>query len=199
MNQEVFTAGVERGGLTTDHEIRLLVCWLINKIKTPVGLTRLNNALQQDGLVNYFELARAVGQLLSSGHLSEVQDGEQGEKPMTVTELGQKAAESFERAIPLSVREKSLAALRENLLRERLEQENRVEIQPLSNGFRLELGITDVGNDLLNLSLYVPTRELCEQMKRRFLSDPTVIYHAVVSALTGEEFDTSSLREPEQF
>ncbi len=170
----------------------------MDKINTPVTLTRLNAALMQDGLVNYFELARTVSQLVASGHLLEMPDEDARETPMTVTELGRRAAKTFEKSIPLTVREKSLSALRENLLRERLEKENRVAIRKMPDGYRLELAITDVGNDLLNLSLYAPNQKLCERMKERFLRDPTIIYRAVVGALTGEALDEISLRDEEQ-
>ncbi|MEG1850372.1 MAG: DUF4364 family protein, partial [Oscillospiraceae bacterium] len=170
--------------MTTDYEIRMLVCWLLHKIKSPVTMTQLNYALQLDGLVNYFELTRAVNQLMTSGHLLELPAGDENlEHPMTITELGLKTALTFERSIPLTVREKSLASLQQSLLRERLEKENKVAIEPTEDGYRLTLTITDVSADLLTVSMYVPAAEMCETMKKRFLSDPTVLYRAVLTAL----------------
>ncbi len=45
------------GGLTTDYEIRLLICYLLYKIDIPMTFDQLNSALQSEGLVNYFEFA----------------------------------------------------------------------------------------------------------------------------------------------
>lgn len=42
-------------------------------------------------------------------------------------------------------------------------------------------------NDLLRLSLYAPTREVCETMRGNFVSDPTVVYRAVLASLMGEK------------
>ncbi|MEG2175093.1 MAG: DUF4364 family protein [Oscillospiraceae bacterium] len=197
MDQDVFTAGIERGGLTTDYEVRMLICWLLYKIKSPVTLTQLNFALQQDGLVNYFALTRAVSQLLTSGHLVSTRQEPDHEPPMTVTDLGLRTAMTFEKNLPLTVRQKALSAARECLLRERLEKENHVSIEPTTDGWRIALTITDVSADLLSMSLYVPTRELCEAMKHRFLSDPTTLYRACLGALMGEELDASPLRDEE--
>lgn len=184
MNQGVFTEGIEHGGLTTDYEIRILICWLLHKMKMPVTSSQLSSALLGESLVNYFEVTCALGELLSSGHLTEVKaDGQQGY--VSVTELGRKTAETFYKSIPRTVREKALDALSQCVLQERFAKENRAEIVETNDGFRLELSLNDVGNDLMSVSLYAPTREVCEMMKKNFISDPTVLYRAVLSVLMG--------------
>ena len=119
MNYEVFTAGIESGGLTTDFEIRILVCWLFWKLKSPLSLTRLNILLQQKGLVNYFELTRSVSQLILSGHLSKQQTEDEEEDLLALSELGRQTAQTFENSLPLSVREKAMHSAEGFLLRER--------------------------------------------------------------------------------
>ena len=184
MNQGVFTEGIDHGGLTTDYEIRILICWLLHKMKMPVTSSQLSSALLGESLVNYFEVTCALGELLTSGHLTEVKaDGQQGH--VSVTELGRKTAETFYKSIPRTVREKALDALSQCVLQERFAKENRAEIVETNAGFRLELSLNDVGNDLMSVSLYAPTREVCEMMKKNFISDPTVLYRAVLSVLMG--------------
>ena len=181
MNQGVFTEGIEHGGLTTDYEIRILICWLINKMKMPVTASQLSSALLGEGLVNYFEVTCALSELLGSGHLAETE--KDGQQSVTVTELGQKTAETFYRNIPLSVREKAIDALSQCVLEERFAKENRAEIIETNDGFRLELTLNDVGNDLMNLSLYAPSREVCETMRKKFIKEPTLLYRTILSTL----------------
>lgn len=186
MNQGVFTEGIDHGGLTTDYEIRILICWLLHKMKMPVTSSQLSSALLGESLVNYFEVTCALGELLSSGHLTEVEsDGQQGY--VSVTELGRKTAETFYKSIPRTVREKAIEALSQCVLQDRFAKENRAEITETSDGFKLELSLNDVGNDLMSVSLYAPTREVCETMKKHFISDPTVLYRAVLSVLMGSK------------
>ena len=64
MSTGVFTAGIDNGGLTTDYEIRILICWLIDKVNMPVTASQLSGALLGEGMVNYFEVTCAVGQLV---------------------------------------------------------------------------------------------------------------------------------------
>ena len=182
MNQGVFTEGIDHGGLTTDYEIRILICWLLYKMKMPITSSQLSSALLGENLVNYFEVTCALGELLSSGHLTEVKT-ERQQGYVSLTELGQKTAETFSKSIPRTVREKAIDALSQCVLQERFAKENRAEIIETSDGFRLELSLKDVGNDLMSVALYVPTREVCETMKKHFISDPTVLYRAVLSVL----------------
>lgn len=48
---DAFTAGVRPGGLTDSTEIRLLLCYLV---KNAGPITRIENALMEEQLVNYF-------------------------------------------------------------------------------------------------------------------------------------------------
>lgn len=196
MNQGVFTEGIDHGGLTTDYEIRILICWLLHKMKAPVTSAQLSGALLGERLVNYFEVTCALGELLCSGHLDEIKYDEQ-QSAVSVTELGRKTAETFYKTIPRAVREKAIAALSQCVLRERFAKENHAEIIETGDGFRLELALSDVGNDLMRLSLYAPTREVCETMTKKFIADPTVLYRAVLSVLMGPKDNAMDLIDHE--
>lgn len=191
-HQDVFTAGVERGGVSENYEIRILICWLFYQMKTPITATQLNSALLREQVVNYFALSCATAQLLASGHLQKLPIGSgNAEAPMELTELGEKVAVAFEKSVPLTERERSLKALRQWILEERFERENKTEIQKVEDGYQLTLSIPDMGHDLLSLSIYAPTVAVCEQMKRNFVQDPTQLYRAVLGSLLENAFDVS--------
>lgn len=187
MEHRAFTEGIAMGGLTTDYEARLLVCWLLHKVETSMTMEQLNIAVSTDALVNYFELANAVGTLLSSGHIVGAETDGQSEQPFLLTELGQQTALVFEKEIPHSVREKSLAAAKRALQRERMERENKAQITKTPDGYRLMLEFCDVKSSLLELSMYVPTFEMAQRMKNKFLCDPTVLYRELIKLLSSEE------------
>ena len=60
--QDFFTQGIEPGGLTSGQETRILVCYLLNSVKKPLSPTQINSIVQQDGLVNYFELSSCIAE-----------------------------------------------------------------------------------------------------------------------------------------
>ena len=186
MSSEVFTAGINNGGLTTDYEIRILICWLLEKVRVPVTASQLSGALLGEGTANYFEVTCAIGQLAASGHITESETAS-GDKLLTLTELGKKTSQAFYKTVARSVRDRSVEALSQCILQERFAKENKTSIVETEDGFRLELALNDVGNDLMNISLYAPSREMCEAMERRFLQDPTRLYRMIISNITGEK------------
>jgi len=185
IGESAITAGIEHGGLTTNHEIRMLICWLLDQVKAAVPMAQLNEALRRDELVNYFALARGVSDLLSSGHIVEGEHAQREEAPLVLTQLGRDTAQTFERDIPLNVREKSLAALRAVLQRERAERENTVKIEETPDGCRMSMQISDISNDLLDLTLYVPSLDAADRMRETFLEDPGALYRLIVRHLGG--------------
>ena len=71
MAGNAFTAGVKPGGLTTSTEIRILLCYLIQHAGTPLSQGELETALLGEELVNYFELASNLSDLLEQGFVRE--------------------------------------------------------------------------------------------------------------------------------
>jgi len=192
MSTGVFTAGIDNGGLTTDYEIRILICWLIDKVNMPVTASQLSGALLGEGMVNYFEVTSAVGQLVSSGHLIEKDKGNDV-KELVLTGLGKKTSEAFEKTVPRNVRDRSLEAVSQYVLQERFAKENKTSITKTDDGYLLELSLNDVGNDLMKLTLYSPTMDMCQSMEKRFIQDPTQLYRLIISNLTGEKLGTVEL------
>lgn len=188
MPSEAFMGGVIPGAPNTDYEVRILICWLIRELGSPVTPEQLNTALVGEGLVNYFELAGAMSQLTATGHLVETFEdrADPSTHLLALSELGGKTAETFQNDIPRTVRDKAIKVLRRCVMQDRFERENLAEITETEDGFCITLAIRDIGNDLLRLSLYAPTREVCETMKQNFIGDPTVAYRAVLSSLMGD-------------
>ena len=187
MSSDVLTEGIELGGLTTDYEIRMLVCYLLWEIKEPVTMKMLNDALLKDGIVNYFQLANEVSALIVSNHITDSDKNRNGEALLELTELGKKAATTFYKKLPLSIREKSLNSLREAMTIERSKNENICTIIRDDDSYRLKIKIADYGSDLLSLDFYVPTEDMALLCRDNFLKDPTVLYRNIIKTLSGED------------
>ncbi len=183
MAGDVLTSGIEPGGLTTSYEIRALVCYLFAALNTGLSADDVNNILQENGLVNYFELSSAVADLLRLGNLELSQDS----ITMYLTPAGRDLAKEFERTIPFSVREKAAKAGIKFLARQKRDRENRVEINRADNGYEIKIRmLLNDKEDLLNLSLNIADRTQADTMKAQFLSDPELFYKGVLSLLIGD-------------
>ena len=80
----------------------------------------------------------------------------------------------------------------------RRQRENQVEIKEVEDGWKVTLTITDIGSDLLSLTIFMPTRKECEAIRRRFLNDPMLTYKGVFALLTGDTQTVGELVESQQ-
>lgn len=183
MAGDVFTSGIEPGGLTTSYEIKMLVCFLFRNLNAKLTPQEVNDILQENGLVNYFELSSAVSDLIRLGHLSVTEDT----KTLTLTPSGLEAANNFESSLPFSVREKAVKAGVKFLARKKRDLENKATIESGETEHKLNIKMMLTQNsELLNLTLNLPDRAQADVMKRRFLSDPELFYKGVLALLTGD-------------
>ena len=102
--RDAFTAGVRPGGLTSSTEIRLLLCYLVQHTG-PVTQHQLETALTDAQLVNYFEIGSCLDDIRRQG-LVECEKGE-----YTITSKGRRVARELTQDLPLSVRERAVAAV----------------------------------------------------------------------------------------
>lgn len=184
MESDIFRAGVAPGGPTSHDEIKMLVLHILSRIGKPMRFSQLHEALEEKDLVNYFELVRVVDGLIKTGHIV-AEEGEAGER-YSITEIGLQAAEAFETTLPLAVREKAVEAADKLLRRQKREAEVSVQIRSEGGGYRVELAIPEGEGSLVSFSLFAPTWEESERIRRRFLNDPMFIYKGVVALLTGD-------------
>ncbi len=181
--EETFTAGIRPGGLTEGREIRILICHILTELGEPMSFDEMTEAVLADGTANYFEFADALAELRETACVAAIRT-ESGINKYTVTEKGKAAAKTLEGDLPLSVREKSAETAKDIILRRRLEKENLVTITKTEDGYKIHIRVTDIGTDLMDLSLFMPTREQALAVKEKFLSNPADAYLGVLKSLS---------------
>ena len=101
-----FSAGVEPGGLHEDYEIKILICYLLSALKDPLSKSQMNEVLTGNGLVNYFQFADALEELVQDGHIEVIEEMRPEGEFYRLLPKGKMTALEFERSLPLTVREK---------------------------------------------------------------------------------------------
>ena len=178
MEQNLFTEGVRPGSVTTPEEVHMLICYIFREAGQPVTLDQANEVLQRQSLVNYFEFAEAAERLIRMGHLRPAENGR-----YTLSPEGEKLADTFRQKLPAAVRERAQRALDDVLTLLRRQQENKVRVKKVGDGYEITLTITDIGSDLMSLTLFLPTEKECEQVRRRFLNDPALLYKGTMAGI----------------
>lgn len=183
MEYDAFDAGIELGGLRSRDDIRLLICYLLKSVDVPMTRQMLNDAMQEDGLANFFEVGQAIEELLKTGNITA--DILDEDEVVTVTEKGREAAELLQTSLPRTVREKAVNSAIRLVTRAKVERENRIEVRKEDDGgYTITFTLFDRGTELMKLSVYVVDSLQLEQVKQNFINDPVKVYSSIITSLT---------------
>lgn len=180
MEYDAFTAGVEFGGLRSRNDIKLLVCYLLSSLNRPLSQELIVEALQSEGLANYFETCGAIAELKQQNNIEACDGG------FCVTQEGRRVASVLESGLPVTVREKAYKAAIHLLTRIRIEQENKVEITAMERGYQVDCRVLDGERQLMRVCVEVPDRIQADFVREQFLARPELIYRGVLALLTGK-------------
>ena len=191
-----FVGGIQPGGLTHDFEVKILICFLLDSLKknSPgaalsdgeqpgLSFDELNEIFQETGLVNYFEFAESMSELEKTEHIRRQMTPDGEKEIFVITEVGSITAQTFQKTLPLTVREKTLETARHLTEVQKCMDEVDVNYHPVSDGYILQLTIRDIGSDLLNLNVFLPTEEECILVKEHIQNDPAEVYSRILTAL----------------
>lgn len=183
MEFDAFDAGIELGGLRSRDDIRLLICYLLKSVDAPMTRQMLNDAMQEDGLANFFEVGQAIEELLKTGNITA--DILEDEEVIFVTDKGREAAELLQTSLPKTVREKAVNSAIKLVTRAKVERENRIEVKKEDDGgYTITFTLFDRDTELMKLSIYVCDSLQLEQVKQNFINDPVKVYSSIITSLT---------------
>ncbi len=183
MEYDAFDAGIELGGLRNRDDIRLLVCYLLKSVDSPMTRQMLNEAMQEDGLANYFEVGQAIEELLKTANITADIVGD--DEVLTVTQKGREAAEMLQTSLPRTVRERAVNAAIRLITKARVERENKIEVVKEENGgYTITFTLFDKNTQFMKLSVYVVDSLQLEQVKQNFINDPVKVYSTIITSLT---------------
>ena len=178
---DVFTAGVEPGGLNNSQEIRILLCYMLNTAGCPMERDLVGEIIVGGGMANYFETENAIEELIQMGHLTEEN------ATLAVTATGAQIGESLAVRVPYTLRQRSAEAALKLLKRRQVEQNNKVDIRRLEDGgYTVTCTVCDGQRDLLSVTLRVSDNSQAEQVKECFLTDPALLFQGNLAILTGD-------------
>lgn len=194
MENDALDAGIRPGGLRSKQDIKILICYILDKCTSELSRQSLERALINSQLVNYFEASDCLSDLIKLGNIEL--EGE----ICKLTDSGREISERLEDGLPTSVRQRAVAATLELCETERRLRENKVEISCTDMGCEVKCRVLgDKTEDLLRIVLNVADREQAKIIEENFLKRPELIYSAVIALLTGnEDFAKDALKAIEE-
>lgn len=188
MEFDAFTGGVAPGGLRSKSDIRILICYLLKSVDAPLSGEDIIRVMQEKALANYFEVNDALSALVSLGNIRREEDGTYVLEPQ-----GKSVADNLDVLLPLSVRDKAIAAAMSMLASAKIERENTVTTTRTDNGYNVSCHISGGDMELMNLTVYVPDLYQARVVKKNFHRDPQRIYSLLLAALTGDDELTKNI------
>ncbi len=174
---DAFTAGVRMGGLNDSAQIRILLCYLIDKL-APLPRPTLEGALLQEELVNYFELCSALADLENGGLVAAMPEG------YVTSAKGSTVARELESDVPRSVRLKAAQAVERITAWKKKAAAHRAQVEHTEDGWAVSCGIRDGAGEIFSLRLAVPDAASAEAVKNRFIAHGGDIYAQLLELLT---------------
>lgn len=179
---DAMNAGVAPGGLVNRDDIKMLICYMLDVVGSPVSKRMIGDVMQEEELANYFEVMNAISELIEIGNLEETVEGD--EEILTLTERGRSAVEVLAMDIPKTVRETAVKSLVHFMTLERNARENEVQITPRDDGgYDVAFTLKDHDFPMMELKIYVADRDQAETLKHNFVEDPVRIYSSILAAL----------------
>ena len=178
---DALSEGVAPGGLRSKMDIKLLILYLLDQLEVSIPVRIVSDVITDRELANYFEAMDAISELKETGNLTV--GTVDGQEALTITDKGTAAVEYVEEDLPKSVRTTALDTTRHFLRLDRHAKENDVVITPEGDGYNVCFSLATGDTRLMELNMYVVSRDQAELLKNNYLEDPTHLYSSILTAL----------------
>lgn len=174
---------VSVGFIRDKLEIKFLILYVTSRVIEPLPLSQVQELTMIDDGIDYFAFSECLNDLVRTEHL-RLTENEQ----YAITAKGIKNSGICETSLPYSIRmkaDKAIAACNREILRRSQVQG---KVIPRENGtFTVELSLSDDVDNVMDLKLMVASREMAEDLAKRFEENPEKIYSKMVTALYDSE------------
>lgn len=182
---DAFPVDENVSGLRSTEKIRIIICYILKNVESPLSRDNLQSALYDNGIANYFEISQAIDNLLDVGAVEII------DNTLTLNSKGEQIARDLNDELSIFIKNKAIRAAKLTAVYERRKKENDISIAKLDDKkYRLDitllsgLGDSEKTDELMKVSVFVTDSLQAETMKTTFLNNPVRLYEKVIEALT---------------
>ena len=173
---------MSRTGFIHDKlDIKFLVLYLMARVASPVDFPTLADLTFCDDVVEYFDFAESVAELVDTEHLT-LEDGK-----YSITDKGRRNGKICESSLAFSVRRKcdqNLARVNGVLRRD---AQVRTELLPREDGgVTLRLILDDDKGNIMTLDMLTVSTDQADHLAEKFRAEPEKLYHGILQVLLEE-------------
>ncbi len=176
---------VKMASAMRDDEIKLLILYLLDQLKTPLSGEVLSEIVLWDGNINFFDFSAAFDALTQSRALLPL-DGEGAKTRYTLSPEGQEILRCMGESLSESIRYKALRSATRLLAYRNQGRSASATLSETADGFSLRCVIRDREEVFMDLTLYPKSRYEAESFKIRFENNPEDLLRGVLAILSGQ-------------
>lgn len=173
------------GGIRSTEKIKIIICYILKNIDSPLSRDNIQSALYDNGIANYFEISQAIDNLLDVGAIENKNEN------LVINNKGEQIARDLKDELSPYIKNKAVRAAKLTAIYEKRKKENNVSITKLSDKkYRLDISLLSCmpeesnTDELMNISVFATDSLQAETMKNTFLNNPVRLYEKVIEALT---------------
>ena len=164
-------------------DVKVLILYVTTRSNYPLTTQEIYELCYQDDCLSYFDVCTAVPELVTSGHLQEVEDGR-----FEITPKGKETCSLTEDSIAFTVRQRAENAVDRFNRQIRRSSFVKTQVIPRDSGdYSVIMSLDDEMGNLMTLELMAPDQRQAVRLSRLFEKKAENVYSLTMLELLDEE------------
>ena len=169
-------------------DVKVLILFVMGKVSYPVTIQQIYELCYQDDCLSYFDVCTAVPEMVTSGHLQELEDA-----CYAITEKGRADGSLTENSIAFTVKQRADNAVARFNRQIRRSSFVKTQILPRENGdYSVIMALDDEMGNLMTLELVAPNQRQAVRLGKLFEKKAESIYNLTMAELLDDEDELDS-------
>ena len=169
-------------------DVKVLVLFVMARVSYHVNIQQIYELCYQDDCLSYFDVCTAVPEMVTSGHLKELED-----QTYVITDKGRADGSLTEDSIAYTVRCRAENAV--NRFNRQLRRSSFVKTQviPREDGdCSVMMSLDDETGNLMTLELLAPNQRQAVRLGKLFEKKAEIVYNMIMAELLDDEDEIDS-------
>ncbi len=164
-------------------DVKVLILHVMALVHYPVNTQEIYELCYQDDCLSYFDVCTAVPEMVTSGHLREVEQGR-----YAITDKGRQDGEITADSIAFTVKQRAENAVDRFNRQVRRASYIKTQIIPRENGdYSVVVTLDDETGNLMTLELMAPNQRQAVRLSRLLEKKADTVYHLAMAELLDDE------------
>ena len=160
-------------------DVKILILFVAARANYPMSTQQLYELCYQDECLSYFDVCTAIPEMVASGHLKELEDGN-----YEITEKGRQDGALTEDSIAFTVKQRAENAVARFNRQLRRSSFVKTQVVPRSSGdFSVIMALDDEMGNLMTLELSAPNQRQAVRLAKLFETKAESVYNLTMTEL----------------